>query len=185
MTRNVVHASSEDKVDFVDCLVIEHFPISGGRRKARRVARLIDQRRGIVTAPHRAPRRARTSPRPRSARVRREARSSSAAEANSDGPPGPKPPSAPHKPEESRGLDLPRGPRNDPRAEVLRLRVEEWTPDGRDRPVRFVAIRLWFRAQDGTYRPTQKGTTLRTGELLDVIEWLTGAARELGIEVQS
>jgi len=63
--------------------------------------------------------------------------------------------------------------------------VEEWTPDGRDRPVRFVAIRLWFRAQDGTYRPTQKGTTLRTGELLDVIEWLTGAARELGIEVQS
>jgi hypothetical protein len=77
--------------------------------------------------------------------------------------------------------EAPRGPRRDPRAEVVRWSLDTFRPpDAPETPRKYVSARRWFRAQDGSYRPTREGITVRAGEL-SVVKALCSAARTLGL----
>lgn len=70
---------------------------------------------------------------------------------------------------------LDRGPADDRPREQLQVRLRHY----QGRP--FVDLRVWFRGDDGNYRPTSKGSTVRGRELLEVLRALRGAAAQLGI----
>jgi hypothetical protein len=72
-------------------------------------------------------------------------------------------------------LECPRGPRNDPGAEVVRWEL------GRYEGHPYIQGRAWFRGQDGAMHPTRRGVTLRAGELVNAIKALCGAARSMGL----
>jgi hypothetical protein len=78
-------------------------------------------------------------------------------------------------------VEFPRGPRNDPGAEVLRWSLDTFTPNDGGRAARYVSARIWFRGQDGELHPTRRGVTIRAGELVAVVKALCGAARSLGL----
>jgi hypothetical protein len=62
-----------------------------------------------------------------------------------------------------------RGPRWDQEKERNAVRIRSYLGN------QYVDIRTLFRAREGHYLPTQKGVTIRRGELARVIEALTRA----------
>lgn len=73
-------------------------------------------------------------------------------------------------------LDFPRGRDLDPNGQVLRFSVEEY--NGHE----YVSLRIWFRAPDGTMKPTKIGVTIRSRELDRAAKWLSGAALSIGAD---
>jgi hypothetical protein len=47
----------------------------------------------------------------------------------------------------------------------------------------YIGGRIWTQGSDGCFYPTQKGITVRRGELLQLIRALCGAAREMGVDL--
>ena len=75
-----------------------------------------------------------------------------------------------------------RGPRHDPRAEVVRWSLDTLRPP--DEPTklrRYITGRIWFRGQDGTLHPTRRGVTIRAAEIIPIVKALAAVARDLGL----
>jgi hypothetical protein len=58
-----------------------------------------------------------------------------------------------------------------PRSDTEEIRLEIATYEGR----RFINARKWFRTAEGKWLPTKAGVSIRTRELSEWIEALTGA----------
>jgi hypothetical protein len=52
--------------------------------------------------------------------------------------------------------------------EQVRWSWDELTPE-RGEPIKYISVRKWYRTEDGEWRPTKAGATIRLGELDKVV----------------
>jgi hypothetical protein len=60
---------------------------------------------------------------------------------------------------------------------VLRVSLDEFTPDG-GKPAKYISLREWYRSTDGDLKPTKKGITIRRREYRDVLLALQSILRD-------
>lgn len=63
-------------------------------------------------------------------------------------------------------------------AEELRISVDEFVPnDGQSS--KYISLRVWFKNQDGEFRPSKKGLTVKRHEVVEVAKVFAVLARKV------
>lgn len=56
---------------------------------------------------------------------------------------------------------------------------------GEYKGVMFLSVRLWFEAQDGSWRPTKEGVTIRPGDLAEFAEAIASAMDLIDVNINN